>query len=481
MSRVKTPQTDCRVGVARCDITPPVGIYHRMWGAALHDRATGIHRPLTASLVWFEPREACESETPMAQLLVSLDHCILDGAELSNIRRSIEQATGVPAQQIQVTLTHTHGSGWMSRQRSEFPGGELIGPYLDELCGKLASLAVEAGAKVQAATVVYGVGHCELAAQRDFFDKEKGHAVCGFHPEGVADHTVLIGRITTDEGEPLATLVNYACHPTTLAWDNTLISPDWVGAMRETVEQAAGGLCVFLQGASGDLGPREGFVGDVSVAEKNGRQLGYAVLSALEGLPPVGTHYVYQGPVLSGTWIGTWKYVALPADELKEQERWHWQHFTVDLPYRHDLPTLEETTKRRVYWMQQEEAARQAGNELELRNCRAQAEQMTRQMARLRALTPGKSCPLPVTLAKVGDAVWVFVPGELYRVFQTALRGRMAPRPVFVTTLCGDWQPGYIPPASVFGYGIYQEVIAATSPGSLEVLIETVCRAVEEW
>ena len=120
MSRVKTPQTRCRVGVARCDITPPVGIYHRMWGAALHDRATGIHRPLTASLVWFEPREACESETPMAQLLVSLDHCILDGAELSNIRRSIEQATGVPAQQIQVTLTHTHGSGWMSRQRSEF-------------------------------------------------------------------------------------------------------------------------------------------------------------------------------------------------------------------------------------------------------------------------------------------------------------------------------------------------------------------------
>jgi hypothetical protein len=28
----------------------------------------------------------------------------------------------------------------------------------------------------------------------------------------------------------------------------------------------------------------------------------------------------------------------------------------------------------------------------------------------------------------------------------------------------------------VFGYGIYQEVIAATSPGCLEVLIEAVTR-----
>jgi hypothetical protein len=51
---------------------------------------------------------------------------------------------------------------------------------------------------------------------------------------------------------------------------------------------------------------------------------------------------------------------------------------------------------------------------------------------------------------------------------------------VFVTTLTGDWQPGYIPPASAWGYGIYQEVIAATAPGSLEVLIEEISRAIRK-
>ena len=58
MRCVETPQSRCRAAAARCDITPPVGIYHRMWGAALHDRATGVHRPLEATLLWLEPESA---------------------------------------------------------------------------------------------------------------------------------------------------------------------------------------------------------------------------------------------------------------------------------------------------------------------------------------------------------------------------------------------------------------------------------------
>ena len=55
MPHVDTPQSRCRQGVAKCDITPPVGIYHRMWGAATHERAAGVHRPLTATVVVFQP------------------------------------------------------------------------------------------------------------------------------------------------------------------------------------------------------------------------------------------------------------------------------------------------------------------------------------------------------------------------------------------------------------------------------------------
>jgi hypothetical protein len=47
--------THCRFGVARRDVTPPVGIYSRSWGAATHDVAEGVHRPLTATAAVFAP------------------------------------------------------------------------------------------------------------------------------------------------------------------------------------------------------------------------------------------------------------------------------------------------------------------------------------------------------------------------------------------------------------------------------------------
>ncbi len=473
MDRVKTPQSRCRTSVARCDITPPVGIYHRMWGAALHDKATGVHRPLTATLLWLEP---VAPSTGDPQILVSLDHCILDTAELRNIRESITRATHVPFECIQVTLTHTHGSGWMSRTRSNLPGGELIGPYLDRLATQITELALTARPHLEAATIVYGAGHCDLARQRDYLDIERGLYACGFNPSGFSDDTLLVARVTSDRGTTLATLVNYACHPTTLAWDNTLISPDWVGAMREVVEAQEGGYCLFLQGASGDLGPREGFVGDVAIADRNGRQVGFAALSTLASLPPVGTEFRYAGPVISGATIGTWQHQPVSPDDLRTQSTWQWSQIIVDLPYRHDLPTIEQTITERDHWQAEEGRAREAGDEPQLRTCRAQLEQRTRQLTRLNALAPGRAWPLPVQIGQFGDALWILLPGELYQAFQRELRERLAPRPVIIATLTNDWQPGYIPPACKFGYGIYQEIIAATAPGCHEILIEAIIR-----
>ncbi len=48
---LRTLTSRIRLGFARTDITPPVGIYHPLWGAARHDRSTGIHRPLVADVL----------------------------------------------------------------------------------------------------------------------------------------------------------------------------------------------------------------------------------------------------------------------------------------------------------------------------------------------------------------------------------------------------------------------------------------------
>jgi hypothetical protein len=287
---------------------------------------------------------------------------------------------------------------------------------------------------------------------------------------------VCVARVSDAAGKCLATIVNYACHPTTLAWDNTAISPDYVGAMREVIEQATSAPCLFLQGASGDLGPREGFVGDWQIADRNGRQLGYASLSALEALPVAGTRFVYEGPVVSGTTIGTWRHEPLDADPLQKQEAWQIRQWTVELPYRHDLPSLDETKAAHLKWQDEEAKARACGNMQKARDCRALVEQMQRQIARLNVLPGGRVFPYRVNLWRLGDALWVMVPGELYQTFQMALRQRFPAQALIVATLTGDWQPGYLPSASSYGYGIYQDVIAAVGPGALEMLIEAITR-----
>src|ERR1700732_2774865 len=100
-----TPQSLCRASVAQIDITPPVGIYHRMWGAAVHDRATGVHRPLLATLLYLR-----DEASDAAQLIIAVDHCIIDGAEMAHLRAAVGKATSLDPGQVHINLSHTHGS-----------------------------------------------------------------------------------------------------------------------------------------------------------------------------------------------------------------------------------------------------------------------------------------------------------------------------------------------------------------------------------
>src|SRR5262249_51273556 len=217
------------------------------------DRATGVHRPLTATAVVFQALDGAVSAAT-EQVVVALDLCLLWDREMTALRQSVCSATGLGPAQLTVAFSHTHGAGLMGLERVELPGGELIPAYLDELAQKLARIVTTARGSVRPATVTYATGKCALAANRDFWDEESKQSVCGFNPGGPADDTVLVARVTAERGTLLGTLVNYACHPTTLAWENTQISPDYPGALREVIENVTGAPCVFLQGASGDLG-----------------------------------------------------------------------------------------------------------------------------------------------------------------------------------------------------------------------------------
>lgn len=470
MQRVVAPPSSlCRSGLAVADITPPVGIYHRMWGAATHDRSTGVHRPLRATALALSPLGG-----EAGFVLVALDHCLLWEAEMTALRDAVLSATELSPERLMVTFSHTHAAGLMDPGRQDQPGGDLIAPYLHELTRQVVAIVQEARQAMTPCAITYGTGHCALAAHRDAYDEQSQQWVCGYHPDGPADDTLLVARVTDPAGGTVATIVNYGCHPTTLAWENTLISPDYPGAMRATIEEETGAPCLFLLGACGDLGPREGYVGDVAVADRNGRQLAYAAMSTLTALPPPETEFAYRGPVVSGATLGDWRHRPLSEERRSAARDFQLKRWQVGLPYRADRPQVADMLADRERWSATEQTAHSQGNTVTARDARAMVERLTRALTRWQSCPPGDEYPYEITLLKLGDVVWVMVGGEPYQQLQTELRRRFPDLTLIVIVLADSWKCSYLPPREIYGLGIYQEQIAMLAPGCLERVIDAI-------
>jgi hypothetical protein len=74
------------------------------------------------------------------------------------------------------------------------------------------------------------------------------------HPEGTQE-TILKVLLAAAAGaaEPVATVMNYACHATVLEHDNMLYSADFPGVAASLVEHAVGGKAIYMQGTCGDI------------------------------------------------------------------------------------------------------------------------------------------------------------------------------------------------------------------------------------
>jgi hypothetical protein len=445
-----------------------------MWGAARHFRATGVHRPLVSDVMAFAPSGA---DTP-THIRAQIDLVGLGGEAHDGVVQAICAAGGVAPEQVVVSYSHTHAAGLFTPDRVDLPGGELIPEYLQELTARVADATAQAVSAMQEVTITYATGCCNLAVNRDYWDDERSLYACGFNPDAPADDTVSVARVTATSGDLLCTLVNYACHPTTLAWENTLNSPDYPGAMRDAVEAATGAPCVFALGACGELGPRQGYVGDPAVADHNGRQLGYAALATLEAMDPPGVDFAYSGPVVSGATLGTWAHQPQTDVRVDETKQFAGSCYTVELPLR-DLSTVEELRAEMDDWLAKQKEADAQGDAVAARDYGARAERARRWIMRVQNLPGREHYPLPYSVHRMGDAFWVTTAGEPYSLLQTALRDRFPDLALLVSPVAGPMQIGYLLPRDRYGQGLYQEEPSILAPGCLESLIDEIAQRIE--
>lgn len=450
-------------------ITPPENIYHRMWGAALHDRAEGIHLPLECNILWLRAHDGSGE-----LLMLSVDHCLFWKDVNDAFKQTVSDASGVHLDDIVVYFTHTHGAGLMDVGRNDLPGGDLINPYLEEAACKVGDACQAMVGSFEEVWLCAGTGNCNLATNRDFFDVERDGFVCGFNPLRSADTTLLVIRVTRSDGSVLAMLSNYACHPTTLAWDNKLVSPDYIGSMRKTMRHALGKIpIVFIQGASGDVGPREGYVGDVKVAERNGRQLGLSNLSIIAGMPESPARYSYDGAVISGATIGVWSYKDFTASELEDLSGFSQERREVLLGYRDDLGSVDSVTGR----IAELESLRESGDtqgwsEKECRDNRALLEREHRKLTMISTLESIESFVYTIRSWSIGEIVLLGLNGELYNCYQIKVRESVGDRAVMVGTLADGSDCWYLLDQSSYGKGLYQEDASVIKQGGLETLID---------
>lgn len=440
------------IGVAQEDITPPPGIYSRNWGASAYDVAEGIHRPLKLTCITFQSKNNGRS-----LILISADlGWWRNYREEIAFRTNLLKSLKIEPNQLMFCLTHTHAGPVISPGESDKPGGKYIIPYLESIHHSAIKAVNRALSSSVPSMLTWHYGKCNLATNRDLPDHESDRFLTGFNPAAEADDTLLVGRITDQRNHIIGTIVNYACHPTTLAWENRFISPDYVGAMREIVESATRAPCLFLQGASGELSPAEQYTGDTMVADKNGRQLGYAVMATLENMLPPGKEFSFSGIVESGAPLAVWK-------QKEYQSPAQLSAKMIDVPLNlKPLSSLAEI-------------------ERQYNDCedRVMKERLARKRSIREAIGNGEVAQIPLWVWRLGDSFLVGHPNEAYSGFQKGLRKKLSPKSVAVMNIVNGGV-GYLPPHELYDKDIYQEWQTPFAPGSLELLTKTALKVAEE-
>lgn len=347
---VNSATNNLLAGTGRRCINPPPNIAHGGWGAQKHEQAEGIDMDLWVTAL------ALSDGTTKA-LLLDLDFQILTNERADQIRAAVSKAAGVPAQNIRAAATHTH-SGPVPYKSWIEKGFELVEPWFESLARWSAEAASEALANLQRVNVHAGRGECHINANRRCVTPG-GERFLGINREGPCDHEVSVVRLNSLNGQPVATLVNFACHPTIMGPGNRLITPDYPGAMKRVVEQAVGGHCLFLQGAAGDQGPVQGFQADTRVYRELGAVLGHEVAKVALSLGSVPARESLREVVPSGAPLGMYdaEFTAQASQPLQTCER------EISVPLREGLPDRTVAAAALAHWKDKLKAARAIADE----------------------------------------------------------------------------------------------------------------------
>lgn len=238
-----------KLGFAKTDITPRVGVELCGFGPFLNRHSVGVHDPLYARAM------AVQTEGKRV-VIIACDLIGIDANITGKVRGILAESSGLDNDETMIWCSHTHSGpntagyiGW----------GEPDPPYLEVLPHRIADAAERALVNLQPAQLHHATVPCEgIGINREYeeFWASDDALQSDWRPDKpeLTDTTchVLAGR--RPEGTLLGFAAYFGCHPVVCGAESRMIHGDYPGvALNDLQREHEGAVGLFLQGAQGDV------------------------------------------------------------------------------------------------------------------------------------------------------------------------------------------------------------------------------------
>lgn len=243
-------------GVAHTIITPPIGVELCGYGYYLERRCQGVRDGLRATaLVVGDGGERAA--------LIAADLIGVSAGLTAQVRALVQQQTGIPPEHVMIACSHTHAGPATACLRA---CGEVDSEYVAILPRYLAGAVAAACRQMRPVRARWGEVNLEGISHNRAAEA------------GPIDPQVGALAVESEDGAPLAVVVNFACHAVALGGENPLVSRDWPGAAADLVSRELSAPPLFVQGACGDIDPAHA---NETGLQRTGWAVGGAALAAL--------------------------------------------------------------------------------------------------------------------------------------------------------------------------------------------------------
>ncbi len=260
-----TPLVGFRVGAASADVSPEPGAY--IAGDARNRRFSGIHDPLFVKAV------VLQKDSDMIAI-VTVDNIGLTRPDIEAMRqRAVAYTTtvkGLLPERIIISSTHTHSGPdvvglWGEQELSS--GRDAV--YMDRLTTAVATQVAAAAASMRPASMRVASGVHDLAWVQNVTEPE------------LLDRQMGAVQFLDESSMTIATLTNFACHPTVMDSVSDLVSSDYVAGFYRVMADHLPGEHLFLQGAIGGWVQPDKTDRGFAQADRYGASVAHAALTLL--------------------------------------------------------------------------------------------------------------------------------------------------------------------------------------------------------